>query len=142
MRPRSTALTRLDIKLLLDVLGRLGETGDLGAVNDALGATRLEDFHRNRIRSAIDAVMGRASAGEGRVEDLPDDERDVVGAFGAAKPGTSGDDPDGNTYVVYDGEVRTYFMTTVEKIGAGRRSGWRTTRATPISSAAWAWAHR
>ncbi len=60
--------------------------------------------------------------GAGDVEQLPENERDVVGEFGPAKPGTSGDDPEGNTYVVYDTHIKTYFMTKVEK--SRRSSVW------------------
>ena len=122
-----TGVARLDIKLLLDVMARLRQAGAIGEVKDALHRSRIEEFHRNRIHSAIDAALGQASAGEGRVEDLPEDERDVVGSFGPAKPGISGDDPEGNTYVVYDTGIKTYFMTTVEK-SRGRPCGWPTTR--------------
>ena len=107
-------LAGIDMKLLLDVLGRMRQQGTLGIVEAEVGAAELDDDARNRIKSALDALHGRAGTGEGDVDALPAGERDTVGEFGPAKPGTSGDDPEKNTYVVYDGYIKTYFMTTVE----------------------------
>jgi hypothetical protein len=115
-------LAKLDMKLLLDVLARMRQQGTLHTVAAELGATALSEEDRNRIQSALDALQGRAGMGEGDVDQLPAGERDTVGQFGPAKAGTSGDDPEGNTYVVYDGEIKTYFMTKVDK--ARRSSVW------------------
>jgi hypothetical protein len=115
-------LAKLDMKLLLDVLARMRQQGTLHTVAEELGAASLSDTDRNRIQSALDALQGRAGNGEGDVNQLATGERDAVGEFGPAKPGTSGDDPDGNTYVVYDGQIKTYFMTKVDK--ARRSSVW------------------
>jgi hypothetical protein len=107
-------LAGLDMKLLLDVLARMRQQATLSTVEAELGAAELDDDARNRIQSALDALHGRAGAGDGDVNALPAGERDTVGEFGPAKPGTSGDDPEKNTYVVYEGSIKTYFMTTVE----------------------------
>ncbi|WP_157592259.1 hypothetical protein [Solirubrobacter soli] len=107
-------LAGLDMKLLLDVLARMRQLGTLHTVEEELAASDLDEGAKNRVQSALDALRGRAGMGEGDVDALPAGERDTVGEFGPAKPGTSGDDPEGNTYVVYDGQVKTYFMTKVE----------------------------
>jgi hypothetical protein len=115
-------LAGLDMKMLLDVLARMRQQGTLATVEEELGASDLDDDARNRVQSALDALHGRAGTGEGDVDALPAGERDAVGEFGPAKPGTSGDDPEKNTYVVYDGHIKTYFMTKVEP--ARRSSVW------------------
>jgi hypothetical protein len=109
-------LAGLDMPLMLDVCARLRQLGALGQVATLLPQSTLDEATANRVQSAIDGVNGKAgtSAAGGDVDALDPGERDAVGAFGPAKVGTSGDDPDGNTYVVYSGLVKTYFMTTVE----------------------------
>src|ERR1700754_4561103 len=107
-------LAGLEIKLLLDVLARLRQQGGLAPIEQELSGAGIADDARNRIQSALDALHGRAGSGDGNVDDLSQGDRDAVGEFGPAKPGTSGDDPEKNTYVVYDGYIKTYFMTTVE----------------------------
>jgi hypothetical protein len=112
-------LAGMEIKLLLDVLARLRQQAALGPIEQELGGAEIADDARNRIQSALDALHGRAGAGDGNVDDLAESDRVAVGEFGPAKPGSSGDDPEKNTYVVYDGYIKTYFMSNVEP---GRRS--------------------
>ena len=70
--------------------------------------------------AAIDAVA--RTKGTGDASGLPQSQQDVLASFGPAKRGTSGEDPEGNTYVVYDGYLKTYFMSGVDK--SRRSSVW------------------
>jgi hypothetical protein len=113
-------LAGLSMQNMLDVLAVVKQRGAIAVAVELLPKAHLGDAVGNRIGAAIDAVARNTDLGD--ASQLPGGQQAVLATFGPARPGTSGDDPDGNTYVVYDGYLRTYFMSGVEK--ARRSSSW------------------
>jgi hypothetical protein len=95
---------------MLDLSARLNQMGLLARVEALIPRSGLDKARIDELNAAFAKVRG----GQADTSALGGDDKKAVDAFGPAKPGTSGDDPDGNTYVVYSGEIKTYFMTKVE----------------------------
>jgi len=112
-------LNSLNMQNMLDVLVILQQQKQLPELRVLLPECGLGEAAINRMKTAMDSVEQVSSTDSSK---LPPDQKKTVEAFGKASPGTSGDDPDRNTYVVYDGFIKTYFMTSVER--KQRSSAW------------------